>query len=362
MLCVTFKKHFPPPSVGYKTHYMLHSTGFHGILYFTNGGTSPMVTLKDIAAQAGVSVMTVSRVVNGHQSKVSEDTRNRILSIIKETGYVPNYSARSLSSNSSHIIAIIIRGEGSKLTDVYNSTMLGSMISYIQEHGYFVMTHYVNDYREISKLLHVWNAEGAILLGVFDENIQEVKEDNRIPIVFTDSYSSLRQITNIGIDDYKGGCLAAEHFIQNGHTDMAFIGTETAHSGVCQNRLKGFQDTIEKHGLKLPAEHILDCSTTKDLCEEILAFPSPVTAVFCNSDNIAIDLMDRLSQKGFQIPDTYSIISFDNFPLGYYVNPKITPIAQDIDPKAADSTAPSENIILDVKLISRNSVKDRKKN
>lgn len=352
---------------------MLHSTGFHGILYFTNGGTSPMVTLKDIAAQAGVSVMTVSRVVNGHQSKVSEDTRNRILSIIKETGYVPNYSARSLSSNSSHIIAIIIRGEGSKLTDVYNSTMLGSMISYIQEHGYFVMTHYVNDYREISKLLHVWNAEGAILLGVFDENIQEVKEDNRIPIVFTDSYSSLRQITNIGIDDYKGGCLAAEHFIQNGHTDMAFIGTETAHSGVCQNRLKGFQDTIEKHGLKLPAEHILDCSTVKDLSEEILSFSSPVTAIFCNSDNIAIDLMDRLSQKGFQIPDTYSIIGFDNFPLGYYVTPKLTTIAQDIDQKAffavktlfhhiADSTAPSENIILDVKLISRNSVKDRRSN
>lgn len=83
--------------------------------------------------------------------------------------------------------------------------------------------------------------------------------------------------------------------------------------------------------------------------------------------------MDRLSQKGFQIPDTYSIIGFDNFPLGYYVTPKLTTIAQDIDQKAyfavktlfrhiADSTAPSENIILDVKLISRNSVKDRRSN
>ena len=154
---------------------------------------------------------------------------------------------------------------------------------------------------------------------------------------------------------------------------MAFIGTETAHSGVCQNRLKGFQDTIEKYNLRLSAEHILDCSNVKDLSEEILSFSSPVTAVFCNSDNIAIDLMDRLSQKGFQIPDTYSIIGFDNFPLGYYVTPKLTTIAQDIDQKAyfavktlfrhiADSTAPSENIIMDVKLISRNSVKDRRGN
>ena len=76
---------------------------------------------------------------------------------------------------------------------------------------------------------------------------------------------------------------------------MAFIGTETAHSGVCRESSEGFQDTIEKYNLRLSAEHILDCNNVKDLSEKILSFSFPVTAVFCNSDNIAIDLMDRLS-------------------------------------------------------------------
>lgn len=327
-----------------------------------------MVTLKDIAEQAGVSVMTVSRVVNGHQSKVSETTRNRILDIIKQSGYIPNYSARSLSTNTSHIIAIIIRGAGNRLTDVYNATMLGNIIERIQAKGYFAMTHFIQDYKEITQHLQTWRAEGAIFLGVFDENIQEIKEDNQIPIVFTDSYSSVRQITNIGLDDYKGGCLAAEYFIKNGHKEMAFFGTALDSSGVCQNRLKGFADTLKKHHLELKPEHIVNTYPGNSHIRSILSFHSPITAAFMTSDILAIELMEQLSSNGYRIPEDYSVIGFDNSPLCNYVTPKLTSISQDIEKKAytatdilfshiADASRPSENIILDVSLIERNSVR-----
>lgn len=326
-----------------------------------------MVTLKDIAAKAGVSVMTVSRVVNGHESKVSEETKNRILEIIKESGYVPNYSARSLSSNNSHIITIIIRGAGNRLTDAYNAAMLGSIIEHIQARGYYVMVHYIDDYHAITKHLQTWHADGAIFLGVFDENIQEIKEDNKIPIVFTDSYSTLRQITNVGIDDYKGGCLAAQYLIERGHREIAFIGTALQFSDVCKNRLAGFRDTLGKSGLTLKPEHILDTYSGDGYADFILGFKEPVTAVFTTADMTAIKLMDQLTIKGYRVPEDYSVIGFDNLPLSYYVTPKLTTVSQDIDLKAkiagdilfrhlADPAAPAENITLDVSLIERGSV------
>ena len=126
-----------------------------------------MVTLKDIAERAGVSMMTVSRVMNGKEGKVSEKTAERIRTLADEMGYIPNSSARSLAGRSSQIITFRLRS---------------------------------------------WNAEGAIFLGLFDEEVQQIQNSNRIPLIFIDSYSNVRQLINIGIDDYKGGQLAANYF------------------------------------------------------------------------------------------------------------------------------------------------------
>ena len=187
-----------------------------------------MITLKDIAKEAEVSIMTVSRVVNKRYTQVSKENIEKINAIIDRVGYVPNSSARSLSSKSSKIISIIIQGDNNVLETPYNATMLGYIINRVQEHGFNAMVHFINEYSDVTKHLQTWNAEGAIFLGTFDKNIRQIQENNNIPLVFTDSYSSVRQLINIGIDDYKGGVLAARHFIENGHKKFAFVTLHTS--------------------------------------------------------------------------------------------------------------------------------------
>jgi len=326
-----------------------------------------MVTIKDIAKEAGVSAMTVSRVVNKRYSEVSEENIQKIKAIINKLGYVPNSSARSLSSKSSKIISVIIQGTNNVLESPYNAAMLGYIVQHVQELGYNTMVHFINEYSDVTKHLQSWNAEGAIFLGTFDKDIQQIQADNKIPLVFTDSYSSIRQLINIGIDDYKGGVLAAEHFIENGHRDFAFISPYINASQLIQQRLKGFKDTIEKANLCLYPEHILEPVNIEESVEPLISLKKPVTAIFTAADNCAIELMYSLKHKGYRIPEDFSVIGFDNLPMSRYVSPGLTTISQNIMKKAKyaldilfkhlnDSSLPTQNIILDVELVRRESV------
>lgn len=328
-----------------------------------------MVTLKDIAREAGVSVMTVSRVVNGQHSKVSEENVRKIQEIIKKRGYVPNSTARSLSSKASNIISVIVQGSENEFKkSQYNAAMVGEIVPYVQERGYFLMLHFINKYDDITQRLRTWNARGAIFIGTFDQDVQKIQQDNTIPLVFTDSYSQVRQITNVGIDDYKGGALAAKHFIEKGHRSFVYVGDYMA-SSVVQQRLKGFKDTLEAFGFSLGPKHILDAYAIKEPARTICSFKEPVTAIFASSDSLAASIINEMRDLGKNLPEDYSIIGFDGFSLGGLIVPRLTTIYQDIAKKARiavdivfrhieDPSSPAENVVLDVQLMERESVKD----
>lgn len=330
-----------------------------------------MVTLKDIAEKAGVSMMTVSRVMNGNQGKVSEKTAARIRALADEMGYIPNSSARSLAANSSKIIAVVLRDlpAGNPLADPYSAAFLGLITREVQKRGYYIMIHFVQDFSDVTFRLRSWNAEGAIFLGLFDEEIRQLQNSNHIPLVFTDSYSNVRQLINIGIDDYKGGELAAEYLIQKGHTSLAFAGPFTRTGGVISKRCQGFSDTIKREHLSLAPEHIydLDKITPEDLIDSILNDPQPPTGLFAFSDEWAVQLFSIARQKGLSIPEQLSVIGFDDLPVSRALPIALTTIRQDITKKAEETcrllfehiTAPEkpcESVILDVELVERDSV------
>lgn len=327
-----------------------------------------MVTLKDIAELAGVSTMTVSRVVNKQYNKVSQKTVERIQHIIREQGYVPNSSARSLSSNSTRLIAIIIQGEENALEYPYNATMTGHICYYVQSMGYSPIIYYVDNYREITHRLRTWNVEGAIFLGMFDEDMRNIQADNAVPLVFTDSYSKIRQVTNIGLDDYKGGELACQHLLAMGHTDIAFLGASTERSSVVRQRLNGFKHALEQAGLSLDERRIIFETEFRPSVKALYDGGILPSAFFVAADIEAIHLMDFLRTLGVHVPDDCSIIGFDNLFFGAYTMPRLTTVAQDIRRKAQiaievlfrhieNKDAPAENIILDVELIERESVR-----
>ena len=334
-----------------------------------------MVRLKDIAQEAGVSMMTVSRVMNGNKKEVSPKTAERILEIAARMGYVPNSSARSLASRSSRLIAAVLTDYGdarNPLCDSYNGCFFGEIARLVQREGYDLMIHYVKDYKDISYSLKTWNVAGAVFLGMFDDNIREIQENNSIPLIFTDSYSSVRRIINVGIDDYEGGRLAAGHFLENGHTNLAFIGPKALGNGLIMHRLQGFCSCLRDAGVSLPQEHILPSGGEEltPLLEKLTSGPNPVTGIFTTSDTCALDLYYSVSCLGLRVPEDLSIIGFDDLPHSSRSLPPLTTVRQDIFRKAEvacellmkhihEPESPAENIVLDVSLVVRGSVKKR---
>ena len=319
--------------------------------------------------------MTVSNVVNGNLSKVSKENAQRIREIIERRGYVPNASARSLAKNRANIIAIILRGAENEntLENPHNAALVGTIIQKIQKRGYYTMVNMMKCREDITQSLRTWNVDGAVFLGMFDDEIEEMCAASDIPMVFIDSYSSVRQLSNVGIDDYKGGRLAARHLIARGHRSIAFVSPPVLRTGVVQHRFAGFCDELEQHVISFRSEHqfVLESDVrpedTMELGRRLAQLREEFSAVFVTSDQIASYLIQGMRSTGIRIPDDMSIIGFDDLMICRQMTPQLTTIAQDLEEKARLSVdilfrrlsapaAPAESLVLDVTLVERESV------
>ena len=127
------------------------------------------MNISEIARQAGVSKATVSNVINGKLSKVSEETRERVEKIIKEAGYKPNVMARSLVKKESRLIGVVVPYLGRDedfFANPYNAQIIAALEKYIRRNEYYLMLRCVGDPREIVPLLSSWNVDGAVFLGI----------------------------------------------------------------------------------------------------------------------------------------------------------------------------------------------------
>lgn len=328
-----------------------------------------MVNMSDIAKMAGVSKMTVSRVINGNTTNVSKELRDRINRIIKETGYVPNAMARSLSRSNSSIISLIIQGAGESLNDPYLSRLVGNLVDHIQDNEYFTMINTVTAYDDIAGKLASWRSAGAIVIGAFDKYVDQILDQVSIPIVFTDTYTDLKSLNNVGIKDRKGGRLAAKHFLENNHKDFAFIGWSIHSSNVVKERLEGFRETLSAHDISLPEENVLSIDSLDiDFVEWLLTRKTKPTAIMTTADDMAITLINQISQSNMGVPNDFSVIGFDNIVSASYSSPPLTTIAQDIEEKAKNvaellfqqintDDSLKRSTMLDVSLIERASVR-----
>lgn len=335
-----------------------------------------MVTLKDIAEEAHVSLMTVSNVVNGKYGKVSKEKLKEIQAILEKHHYIQNASARSLAKANSNIIAIILRSVGNEnsLSSPHNSRLVGAIVQHIQQMGYYAMINLVEDCESIAKSIRTWKVQAAIFLGMFDDEIEQIYAISGIPMVFIDSYSTMRQLSNVGIDDYKGGQLAAAYLIQKGHRHIAFVSPPSHDNGVVQHRLQGFTNMLHRYDLELEKKHQFsvisddDPQMIRETVQQLVAIRKEITAVFVTSDGLAASLMSGLHANGIRIPEDISVIGFDNMAISQQTYPPMTTISQDLELKARlavdilhnqleNTVSSAESRILDVKLVERESVR-----
>lgn len=335
-----------------------------------------MKTLKEIAQAAGVSMATVSNVINGNYNRVSSDTVDRIQAIIRASGYVPNQAARSLAQRESHVIAIIVQAhEGENIfRNPYTAEYVGALTVELYRNGYYPLIRFTDDFQAVESDLRGWNVAGAIFNGSFSKQLQRIHALPSIPTVFTDCYFRVPGINHVGVDDDAGGQMAGEYLGQMGHKQVAFIANYLEDSEVDQHRLRGFKAGLDKYGIRLLEENIFSTPLTAvddTLVKSTLNKENAPTAFFCTSDRVAIQLMQTLHKMHISIPDEVSVVGFDNLPIAEITYPPLTTLAQDITQKAhlvvdmlvrhiRQKTLPPERTLLGVWLMERESVKRMK--
>ena len=335
-----------------------------------------MATLKEIAQAAGVSMTTVSNVINGNKNRVSADTVARIQRLIDQMGYVPNQAARSLAQRGSQIVAVIVQAyDGENIfRNPYTAEYVGALTVELYRNGYYPLIRFTDDFSDVEKDLRGWNVAGAIFNGSFSRHLQQIKSMTTVPCVFTDCYFCISGVNHVGVDDEGGGRMAGDYLARMGHRRVAFVANCIEESDVDQHRLAGFRSGLAAHGIQLEEQGVLSIPMAQFNLKqslplrELLQRDDPPTAFFCTSDRVAVLLIQVLTQMHYRIPEDISVLGFDNLPLAEMCHPQLTTLAQDINQKAhlvvdmlvrhiQCKTLAPERTLLGVSLVERDSVR-----
>lgn len=299
------------------------------------------MTIKEIAERAGVSVASVSNVINGNYRKVSAQTRERIEKIIAESDYKPNAAARSLATQQSRIVSLVIANIGEYFSfnsNPYYAELIAEIEKYVRSRDYCLMIRCAERCRDIVPMLSSWNVDGALFVGVSSEEIREVRKNLQCPGVYIDSYSEDDGVACVGIDDYRGGYLSAQHLLNCGHRQIAFAAPRFGTEGVIWERFRGFRDACAERGIDISEGDVFEVDTVESNSvvagNDIALSPKKFTAVGVMSDLSACGIIEGLRQCGKRVPEDVSVVGFDNLSICSVCTPKLTTISQDIEMKA----------------------------
>ena len=334
-----------------------------------------MVTLKDIAAEAGVSITTVSNVVHKRKSRVSPELVDRIWKIIEREHYAPSMSARSLANSSSAIIGVIThltpQNTGSTMSDPFLSAFVDSIERKTREEGYYLMIRAVTDAQDLAFLTRSWQLSGLILTGMFRDAFYDTTRELGIPFVLIDSYVDDPDVCCIGLEDEKGGYIATKHLLENGHRTIAFASPSIRSGGVIEKRLQGYQRALAEYNVPYDPSLVFTQEITVEEGKKLgrlLAAKKSITGVFASADILAAGITSGMNECGVNVPKDKSIVGFDDNYLAQLSLPGLTTVHQDADQKGYLATEmilkqlrheqiDEKSIVLPVHLVERGSVR-----
>ncbi len=338
------------------------------------------ITIRDVARHAGVSVATVSYVING-VNRVSEDTKERVLEAIKELEYRPDFTAISLSKKQSKMLGVMFELEESgSISSIfyenpYNSEFIRGLEFVTRNNGYDVLISGVGKPDDYKNWITKRNLDGLIALGPFPQNVFKEMETLSIPIVLIDKYGEYaKKYHNIRIDDERGGYLATKHLVDQGHTRICFVSPKlTIHNPVDNKRFLGYKKALNESNMSVDENLIFEIKATSledgyEIGKKIMEYSGEITAIFVTADILALGIIKSLNEHGKKVPKDYSIIGFDNISISSYMTPALTTISQDIFNKGVvagqtlidaveEQISHPKTVNLPVKLVVRESTK-----
>lgn len=337
-----------------------------------------MITIKDMAEMLGLSTTTVSNVIHGKTSEVSQKTIQRVQKLLEEYDYVPNINARNLAQNQSKIIGLAMKGPLHKysktnmLIDPFISELVGTMEAEIRKKGYFMMLYISASIEEIIQYVSSWNVDGLIITGMLHDDYIKVKRRYKKPAVLIDGYLSkdVIQYANVGLEDETGSYQMTKYLLENGHREIAFIADNMA--GVDYYRFLGYKRALEEYRLSAREENIIIIPMgkieTQDVLNDLYIKAEKYSAFMFCSDYYAAIVLNYLQDRGLSVPWDISITGFDNNYFSRMVRPMITTVNQNVSQKGKqavdylidliDEKVPEQmDIKLPVELVIRGSVR-----
>lgn len=290
------------------------------------------VDIKFIAKQAGVSIATVSRVIN-NSKPVNHSTRERVLQEIEKYQYRPNTLARGLILNQTNLVGVVVPN----VSDMYHAGLLSSIEQCAEQYHYnVIVSNMYSDFekqKKSFKVFHERRVDGILLLHEnTPEELDELCSLVDVPVVLANVNVPGTRLPSVSIDDAKAAYDAVSYLLRIGHRDIACIfgsGYSLGHL-----RKEGFLKALAHKDIRPRDEYILStqCSIQGGISamQELTHCSRLPSAIFCVSDEIAIGVMDCLSGLGYSIPGDVSVFGFDNIALSKIIRPHLSTVNQPV--------------------------------
>lgn len=329
------------------------------------------ITIKDIAKKAGVSITTVSKVINNKDESISDETRNRVKDIIKELNYQPNALARGLITKKTKTIALVLPD----ITNPFFPDVARGVEDYSNKHGYNVFLCNTDDnYKKENDYINLLKEKrvDGIIFSSANSGSDKTKFIHKIdiPLVAIDRAYNENECFGIFTDNLTGGYIAAKHLIDLNHKKIACItGPKEIRNSI--ERVNGYKKAIIEAGIELDESLIAYSDFKIDGGYKAgieLMKNKDITAIFACNDLMACGVYEAAYDMGLRIPDDISVVGFDDVQIIKALNPKLTTIKQPIYKigqeaakmliKLIENKKINENIInLDVELVTRGSTR-----
>lgn len=296
-------------------------------------------TIKDVAKKAGVSSATVSLAINQKKSRMSEETRAKVLAAARELNYFPNRMAVGLVTKKSRTIGLIL----SDMANLFSAEMANGIVSEARKHGYQVIIQVnANDTRshDISYLdIFMDNGVDGVIFPrsaiINEDNMKngyDIITDAGIPVITLDCAIEGMNSRAVLVDQQLGGYLATRHLIEYGHTKIGAI-SGSANYESSASRLKGYQQALEEAGIGYCPDLVYESNYRLEGGIEALPYllGKGVTAIFAFNDMIALGVYKAIRNYGLSIPKDISIVGFDDIFISDVLEVPLTTVHQPIE-------------------------------
>lgn len=333
------------------------------------------ITIKDVAKFANVAPSTVSRVI-ADNPRISEKTKKRVREAMEELGYHPNFIARSLASQSTEVIGLVMPGSADKIfQNPFFSNILRGLSESAHEKNYALQmtTGKTVDeiYENVVHMVQGGRVDGLILLNSrTDDKIMEYLRMRDFPfVVIGKPYKHEEEITHVDNDNFRASKEATEYLLKHGHERIAFIGGDLS-LVVTIERLLGYEKALRHAGIELNNQYVIHEEFLREggreAISELLKLSDHPTALVVADDLMALGVLNTLAELNISVPEDISIVSFNNVLLAEIANPQLTSVdinifalgyeaAKNLILKINNSNEPVKRIIIPHKLIIRES-------